>query len=169
MIFSVERLGETIGTVEIEQAPHGNTFSVDCAAVTGDLLRCYGETEGAPLLLGVLEPMADGRLRCKKTFSPLSFSQQCKSIPTRYFAAKDAAEWPRSYVAPRFFSGDAVLDALLEDGELEAEETARGLRLRCVFARDRPFALCCAATACEIKQEDQNFMAILYLNPFYRT
>ena len=48
-------------------------------------------------------------------------------------------------------TGDAVLDALLSDGAVRAERQGTGVRLRCTFAPDRPFALAPAFVLCRVE------------------
>ena len=51
-------------------------------------------------------------------------------------------------------TGDAVLDTLLREGTVHAEQYAEGVRLRCPFASDRPFALAPAFVLCRVEGEE---------------
>ena len=49
-------------------------------------------------------------------------------------------------------TGDAVLDALLASGAVQAEPAEDALVLHCAFATDRPFALAPAFVLCTVEE-----------------
>lgn len=181
MVFAVQRRGETVGTVEVTEEPRGYTFLVDCVGGTLDIVRCYGKTEREPLLLGVLEPQ-EGRLRCKRTITRQSLAAHGGSVPQTYYLYGGPADMPASTAASiepqkqkpveaaHVWTLDPAIDAALQSGGAVAEEMVYGLRLKCVFDPQKPFALAFAAGICHLEQKDgKNFAVINFQRPFYRT
>ena len=137
------------------------------------LLRCYGETDGEPLLVGLPAP-ENGRLRLRRHLSKETLKAAgCVSAPPKAFylaehpgqknAAVTEKEQPSQDDAPPKHSdsaepplqtGDAVLDALLDGGEVRAERRQKGLRLHCPFVCDRPFALAPAFVLCRVEGDE---------------
>ncbi len=180
MEFPVLWRGEKIGEVTVREMPHAVAFSVDCACVSEELLRCYAETEQGPLLIGVVEPL-ERRLICHKTLSKQSLHDRGTGIPQQYYlssgghterapADTSAVSLSQGKRTPQLWTGEPLLDRLIEDHVITVRETPAGLQLSCPFAAGKQFPLACVAVACHIAQTASGYYAILTLtSPFYRT
>lgn len=171
MRAAVNYAGEQAGWLLWEPDAYGVQIEVDCEMPPdAPLLRCYGETGGAPLLVGLPAP-ENGRLRLRRHLSKetLKAAGCMDGPPTAFYLAehplqKDdavphAKQPPQDAelsqapddARPPLRTGDAVLDALLDGGEVRAERRQEGLRLHCPFASDRPFALAPAFVLCRVE------------------
>lgn len=164
-----------MGWLDWEPDGFGVRVAVDCEKPTGAplLLRCYGDTGGQALLVGLLAP-EDGRLRLRRrlTRETLKAAGCTDGPPKAFYLAERPMEAGRLYEpslraepekkeplpqaadtsdARPLQTGDAVLDALLSDGAVRAERQGTGVRLRCTFAPDRPFALAPAFVLCRVE------------------
>ncbi len=174
MRAAVNYAGEPAGWLIWEPDAYGVQIEVDCAMPPdAPLLRCYGETGGEPLLVGLPAP-ENGRLRLRRHLSKetLKATGCMNDLPKAFYLAehphqKDAAatetEQPlqadvpsqtSDNAKPPLQTGDAVLDALLDGGEVQAERRQEGLRLHCPFASDRPFALAPAFVLCRVERDE---------------
>lgn len=175
MRAAVTYMGEPVGWLDWEPDGFGVRVAVDCEKPTGApmLLRCYGDTGGQALLVGLLAP-EDGRLRLRRRLTRETLKAAgCTDGPPKAFylaerpmKAGQPNEAPlqaepgkketlpqtenKSDVKP-LRTGDAILDALLSDGAVRAERQDKGVRLRCTFAPDRPFALAPAFVLCRVE------------------
>lgn len=154
------------GFLEWTPDAYGVQISLDCAlpAEPQKLVRCYGQTEGEPLLIGLPEPV-NGRLRLSRHLSretlkgagclyapPMKFYLSDGTVhPLRASEPEQAADEPEVPVPQRFRTGDEVLDVLLQADGVQVEQTAAGVVLRCPFACDAPFALAPVFTLCEVE------------------
>lgn len=159
--------GTAVGWLDWQADGFGAQVTVDCAVPPDapPLLRCWGETNGAPLLVGLPAP-ADGRLRLRRrlTRETLKAAGCTDAPPTAFYlsvqpqAARGpvppALEPPAPQAAVPVQTGDAVLDGLLGQGAVRAERRADGVRLRCAFASDRPFALAPAFVLCRVEGDE---------------
>lgn len=172
MRTAVNYAGEPAGWLIWEPDAYGVQIEVDCAMpLDAPLLRCYGETDGEPLLIGLPAP-ENGRLHLRRHLSKETLKAAgCVSEPPKAFYLaehphqKDAAatEQPlqddvptqtSDNAKPPLQTGDAVLDALLDSGEVRAERRQEGLRLHCPFASDRSFALAPAFVLCRVEGDE---------------
>lgn len=164
--------GEPAGWLLWEPDAYGVQIEVDCAMPPdAPLLRCYGETGGEPLLLGLPAPET-GRLCLRRHLSKETLKAAgCMNDPPKAFYLaehpyqKDAAvrEQPlqddtppqaSDNVNPPLRTGDAVLDLLLDGGKVHVEFRQESLRLRCPFASDRPFPLAPAFVLCRVEGDE---------------
>ena len=168
-------MGTPVGWLDWELDGFGVRVAVDCEKPTGAplLLRCYGDTGGQALLVGLLAP-EDGRLRLRRrlTRETLKAAGCTDGPPKAFYLAEQPMEAGRLHepslqaeperkeplpqvadtsAAKSLQTGDAVLDALLSDGAVRAERQGTGVRLRCTFAPDRPFALAPAFVLCRVE------------------
>ncbi len=175
MRATVDYAGKTVGWLLWTPDAYGVQVEIDCDVPPGaPLLRCYGEMSGAPLRIGLPAP-ENGRLRLQRHLSKETLKAAgCVDGPPTIFYL---AEHPRQPDKPRSDTevlrkqpqstpsspaskprlprtGDAVLDALLEDGGVRAERIPEGVRLRCPFASDRPFALAPAFVLCRVEGDE---------------
>nr|WP_297275467.1 hypothetical protein [uncultured Agathobaculum sp.] len=173
MRATVSYAGEPTGWLLWEPDAYGVQIEVDCAMPPdAPLLRCYGETGGAPLLIGLPAP-ENGRLRLRRHLSketlkaagcadgpPAAFylaersRQKDDVVPQPEQTPQDTASQPQITVKPSLRTGDAVLDALLDGGEVHVERRQEGLRLHCPFSPDRPFALAPAFVLCRVEGDE---------------
>lgn len=170
----VNYAGEPAGWLIWEPDAYGVQIEVDCAMPPdAPLLRCYGETKGVPLLVGLPAP-ENGRLHLRRHLSKETLKAAgCIEAPPKAFylaehphqknAAVTKKEQPSQDDAPpqvpddtkpSLRTGDAVLDALLDGGEVHAERSPEGLRLHCPFASDRSFALAPAFVLCRVEGDE---------------
>lgn len=156
--------GQPVGTLSWTPDAYGVQIELDCAcpADAPALLRCYGETGGAPLLIGLPEPV-DGRLRLARRLSRETLrAAGCIQAPPQRFYLSDspqrdrpAAQQPEAPAQDNtkhpVRTGDAVLDSLLDSGAVQSEQNGEAVVLRCVFASDQPFALAPAFVLCTVE------------------
>lgn len=166
--------GEQTGWLLWEPDAYGVQVEVDCAMPPdAPLLRCYGENDGEPLLIGLPAP-ENGRLRLRRHLSKetLKAAGYLDAPPKAFYLAEhprqkhdavtkqercaqdDAPSQVSDSTESSLQTGDAVLDALLNGGEVRAERSQEGLRLRCSFASDRPFALAPAFVLCRVEGDE---------------
>ncbi|MGO5027486.1 hypothetical protein [Candidatus Agathobaculum pullicola] len=173
MRAAVEYAGKPVGWLLWEPDGYGVQIEVDCEIPSGaPLLRCYGEIGGAPLLVGLPAP-ENGRLRLRRHLSKetLKVAGCTQGPPTAFYLAErpqqkenavPQAEHPPQDTAPKISdhgkpplrTGDAVLDALLDSGAVQAERIQEGLRLHCLFAPNRPFGLAPAFVLCRVEGDE---------------
>lgn len=174
MRASVNYAGEPAGWLIWEPDAYGVQIEVDCAMPPdAPLLRCYGETGGEPLLVGLPAP-ENGRLRLRRHLSKETLKAAgCMDDPPKAFylaehpqqkhdavteeeqcSQDDGAPQDSDSAEPLLRTGDAVLDALLDGGEVRAERRQESLRLHCRFVSDRPFALAPAFVLCRVEGDD---------------
>lgn len=181
MRAEVTYAGERAGWLSWEPDAYGVQVEVDCVLPPdAPLLRCYGETGGAPLLVGLPAP-ENGRLQLQRHLSRemlkaagcadgpptvfyLAERPRPPDVPERMDGAEKAAKseppgeqpTPDAPPAPELSlrTGDSVLDALLDSGEVCAECVQQGIRLHCAFAPDRPFALAPAFVLCRVEADE---------------
>lgn len=174
MRAAINYVGESAGWLLWEPDAYGVQIEVDCAMPSdAPLLRCYGETDGEPLLVGLPAP-ENGRLRLRRHLSKEALkSAGCMDNPPKAFylaehpqqksdtltreerpSQEDAPPQVSDNAKPPLQTGDAVLDALLDGGEVHAERRKEGLRLHCPFASDRPFALAPAFVLCRVEGDE---------------
>ena len=154
-----------VGWLDWQPDPFGVQVTVDCEIPSGapPLLRCWGKTGGEPLLVGLPAPEG-GRLRLHRHLSRETLKGAgCAAQPPSAFYL---SERPQQAVQPApsetavptadaaIQTGDAVLDTLLREGTVRTERYAEGVRLRCPFAPDRPFALAPAFVLCRVEGEE---------------
>lgn len=158
--------GQPVGTILWLPDAYGVQAELDCAcpADAPALLRCYGETGGAPLLIGLPEPV-DGRLRLARRLSRETLrAAGCIQAPPQRFYLSDSPQRDRPADEPpqadepmpdttqnAVRTGDTVLDSLLDSGAVQAEPDGEAVVLRCVFASDQPFALAPAFVLCTVE------------------
>lgn len=174
MRAAVMYAGEPAGWLIWEPDAYGVQIEVDCAMPPdAPLLRCYGETDGEPLLVGLPAP-ENGRLRLRRHLSKETLKTAgCMNDPPAVFylaehpkqkndtameteqsVQDDAPPQASDNAKPPLRTGDAVLDALLDGGEVHAERSPEGLRLHCPFASDRSFALAPAFVLCRVEGDE---------------
>ena len=163
--------GSAVGRLEWLPDAYGVRIDLDCAIPCDLLLRCYAAADGArPLLVGLPEPVG-GRLRLtrhlsRETLKTAGYANQQPS--DFYLSAGEEEEVGRQSVSQQdaseqapppdarqterqLWTGDVVLDSLVERGELKAEAAEGTLCLRCPFAPDRPFLLAPAFGLCTVE------------------
>lgn len=178
MRTEVQYAGQPAGWIEWEPDAFGVQISLDCAIPDDPctLLRCYARTNEIPLLVGLPEPVA-GRLRLTRHLSSetlkaagcaertpevfyLSETGQPSWHPTREenvtpektATALPAADSEEKNCGPiAVHTGDAVLDALLVTGEIEAERVGDTVELHCPFSPSEPFALAPCFVLCTVE------------------
>ena len=146
--------GSAVGRLEWLPDAYGVRIDLDCAIPCDLLLRCYAAADGArPLLVGLPEPVG-GRLRLtrhlsRETLKTAGYANQQPS--DFYLSAGEEEEVGRQSVSQQdaseqapppdarqterqLWTGDVVLDSLVERGELKAEAAEGTLCLRCPFA-----------------------------------
>ncbi|MDY3618865.1 hypothetical protein [Agathobaculum sp.] len=165
MRASVWSEGQEAGNLEWEPDAYGVQVSLDCVLPSDPriLLRCYGRTDGEPLLIGLPEPQ-NGRLRLKRHLSRETLKAAgCLHAPPREFYLSDGTApparkagmektvpAPETSVEQRVQTGDEVLDILLRTDGVQVEQTADGFILCCQFVRDTSFALAPVFALCEV-------------------
>lgn len=158
--------GQPAGTILWVPDAYGVQIELDCAIPDDGekLLRCYGETDGAPLLIGLPEPV-HGRLRLKRHLSreTLKAAGCDHALPLRFYLsdspqppAAQPEEQPvlenaQAQEEPHVRTGDEVLDRLLDSGAVQGEDEGASVLLRCAFAPDQPFALAPAFVLCTVE------------------
>ena len=166
--------GEPVGTLEWTPDAYGVQVHLDCACPdsTGALLRCSA-AGGTQMLRGGLPDPVDGRLRLTQHLSreTLRAAGYAQAMPTRfYLAVRPEGEKPKPPAGEQMSvppaaepavpaddpspvprTGDAVLDALLDSGAVQAAPDGDTLVLRCACAPDRPFALAPAFVLCTVE------------------
>ncbi len=162
--------GQPAGTILWVPDAYGVQIELDCAMPDDreKLLRCYGETDGTPLLIGLPEPV-HGRLRLKRHLSreTLKAAGCDHALPLRFYLSdspQPPAAQPEAQPAPprapentpvqeqpAVRTGDEVLDRLLDSGTVQGEDEGASVLLRCAFAPDQPFALAPAFVLCTVE------------------
>lgn len=173
MRTAVEYEGKPVGWLLWEPDAYGAQIEVDCEMPSGaPLLRCYGKTGDAPLLVGLPAP-EDGRLRLRRHLSKetLKAAGCIESPPTAFYLAERPRQkddvvpqveqfpqnttlQPPDHGKSPLRTGDAVLDALLDSGEVHAERIQEGIRLHCLFAPNQPFGLAPAFVLCRVEGDE---------------
>ena len=142
-----------IGTIEWETDSRGVQVVLDCALCgEGALLRCYAVCGGQTLRVGLPEPEG-GRLRLRRRLSREMLREAgCETPPERFYLAltPETAQPVGASAAP-IGTGDAVLDALLSNENVQIQPTETGLRLQCPFDPQKPFALAPAFVLCRVE------------------
>lgn len=90
----VQYMGQPIGTILWETDGYGVQVSLDCA-IPGDpllLLRCYGQTQTTPFLIGLPEPL-HGRLQLKRRLSRETLKEAgcLETPPTAFYLSENGA------------------------------------------------------------------------------
>lgn len=158
--------GQPAGTILWVPDAYGVQIELDCAMPDDGekLLRCYGETDGTPLLIGLPEPV-HGRLRLKRHLSRETLKAAgCDHAPPLRFYLSDSPQPPaaqpeeqpvlesaQAQEEPHVRTGDEVLDRLLDSGAVQGEDEGASVLLRCAFAPDQPFALAPAFVLCTVE------------------
>ncbi len=158
--------GQPAGTILWVPDVYGVQIELDCAMPDDGekLLRCYGETDGTPLLIGLPEPV-HGRLRLKRHLSRETLKAAgCDHAPPLRFYLSDSPQPPaaqpeeqpvlesaQAQEEPHVRTGDEVLDSLLDSGAVQGEDEGASVMLRCAFAPDQPFALAPAFVLCTVE------------------
>ena len=158
--------GQPAGTILWVPDVYGVQIELDCAMPDDGekLLRCYGETDGTPLLIGLPEPV-HGRLRLKRHLSRETLKAAgCDHAPPLRFYLSDSPQPPaaqpeeqpvlesaQAQEEPHVRTGDEVLDSLLDSGAVQGEDEGASVLLRCAFAPDQPFALAPAFVLCTVE------------------
>ena len=158
--------GQPAGTILWVPDVYGVQIELDCAMPDDGekLLRCYGETDGTPLLIGLPEPV-HGRLRLKRHLSRETLKAAgCDHAPPLRFYLSDSSQPPaaqpeeqpvlesaQAQEEPHVRTGDEVLDRLLDSGTVQGEDEGASVLLRCAFAPDQPFALAPAFVLCTVE------------------
>lgn len=162
--------GQPAGTILWVPDAYGVQIELDCAMPDDGekLLRCYGETDGRPLLIGLPEPV-HGRLRLKRHLSRETLKAAgCDHAPPLRFYLSDSPQPPAAQPEaqpapprapentpvqeqPAVRTGDEVLDRLLDSGTVQGEDEGASVMLRCAFAPDQPFALAPAFVLCTVE------------------
>ena len=158
--------GQPAGTSLWVPDAYGVQIELDCAMLDDGekLLRCYGETDGTPLLIGLPEPV-HGRLRLKRHLSRETLKAAgCDHAPPLRFYLSDSTQPPaaqpeeqpvlesaQAQEEPHVRTGDEVLDRLLDSGTVQGEDEGASVLLRCAFAPDQPFALAPAFVLCTVE------------------
>ena len=159
MKTQVEFEDRPVGEIGWTADAYGVTVELDCTIPCEPLvlLRCYAETDGAPFLVGLPEPL-HGRLRLRRHLSRETLREAGLDgrTPARFYLAERpeaprTLEKPPSGETPQPRMGDAVLDALLAQGSVRAERTETGVRLTCAFGGAQPFALAPAFVLCRVE------------------
>lgn len=158
--------GQPAGTILWVPDAYGVQIELDCAMPDDGekLLRCYGKTDGTPLLIGLPEPV-HGRLRLKRHLSRETLKAAgCDHAPPLRFYLSDSTQPPaaqpeeqpvlesaQAQEEPHVRTGDEVLDRLLDSGTVQGEDEGASVLLRCAFAPDQPFALAPAFVLCTVE------------------
>ncbi|MGI6181108.1 MAG: hypothetical protein ACOYIE_03420 [Agathobaculum sp.] len=156
------------GTLEWEYDPYGVRITLDCAKPGKEetLLRCYGKTDGFPLLIGLPEPKGE-RLRLSRHLSreTLKAAGCLHRMPDFFYLSENGAmpaqkenraadALENKSPAAAYTTGDAVLDRLLSEEEISCRQQDACLELRCTFRPDKPFALAPIFALCSVQKED---------------
>ena len=140
--------GNSVGTIEWTPDSRGVQVALDCALCGSELLRCYAECGAHTLRVGLPAP-EHRRLRLHRRLSLETLrASGCTGVPERFYLAVEPEDAPP---ALPLTTGDAVLDALLADGEVTIEQTETGMCLRCPFDPQKPFALAPAFVLCRVE------------------
>lgn len=158
--------GQPAGTILWVPDAYGVQIELDCAMPDDGekLLRCYGKTDGTPLLIGLPEPV-HGRLRLKRHLSRETLKAAgCDHAPPLRFYLSDSTQPPaaqpeeqpvlesaQAQEEPHVRTGDEVLDRLLDSGTVQGEDEGASVLLHCAFAPDQPFALAPAFVLCTVE------------------
>ncbi len=158
----------TVGTLEWKYDPYGVQITLDCAnpSEPSRLLRCYGQTDGSPLLIGLPEPK-ENRLRLTRHLSreTLKAAGCLHRMPDFFYLSENGAvpvqegkqaagAADHKSLTGEHTTGDAVLDRLLIEGDVSCKWEDMCLELRCIFRPDKPFALAPAFALCSVQQGD---------------
>ena len=162
--------GEPVGTLSWTPDAYGVQVRLDCACPdSGDgLLRCYAGIGDRAMRIGLPEPQ-NGRLRLERRLTretlraagyadtpPVQFylAVQPEAVVPEQDSARQAGESDERTIQqpePVLQTGDAVLDALLSGGGVQAGRDGDALILQCAFAPDQPFALAPAFVLCTVE------------------
>ncbi len=121
------------------------------------LLRCYGETDGEDLLIGLPEPK-DGKLQLQRHLSKetLKAAGCLEKPPIGFYLSERAGRvYKEKQLKPsavKLKTGDAVLDALIDSSTVEVQRDGEVICLRCSFAPDAPFVLAPAFVLCTVEE-----------------
>lgn len=121
------------------------------------MLRCYGETEGQPLLIGLPEPQ-EGKLQLRRHLSKetLKAAGCLEKPPTVFYlserAGREERQKPIKQQPKKLQTGDTVLDSLIDGGMVEVQKDGEALCLKCAFTSDAPFALAPAFVLCTVEK-----------------
>lgn len=175
MEFPVYHGGIPVGTVTTQNNNYKIEFQVCCSLTTTEILRCFGIQKDKKLVrIGVLEPTQEG-LTLNRS---LSLQEIGQDIPQEYILAADEAQAaqvvqiqpdipqaasPPIPSSPPIFTGDVLLDVVVENGSVEAQQQGKQVRLSCPFASQQPFALAFAAVQCQIEKKENDFFAVLWI------
>nr|WP_297173985.1 hypothetical protein [uncultured Agathobaculum sp.] len=157
---------QPVGTLQWTTDAFGARVTLDCAIPNSgsDILRCYAGRGAHTLRIGLPEPV-DGRLWLERHLSreTLRVAGYLKTPPEHFYLAVYPEE--KGVLLPGEPSenrrlnpaldgpqtGDAVLDALLANSEVQAEAAGDTIVLRCCFSPDKPFALAPAFVLCTVE------------------
>lgn len=178
MEFPVYHGGIPVGTVTTQKNNHKIEFQVCCSLTTTEILRCFGIQRDQKLVrIGVLEPTQEG-LTLNRS---LSLQEIGQDIPQEYILAADEtqaaqivrtehvqpdipqAASPPILPSPPIFTGDVLLDAVVENGSVKAQQQGKQVCLSCPFTSQQPFALAFAAVQCQIEKKENDFFAVLWI------
>lgn len=141
--------GREVGWIDWSPDAYGVQVTVACEQ-TGDpqaLLRCYGQTAGEPLRIGLLEPREGGLHLSRHLSREVLKAHGCAAgAPSAFYLSDGQA-------APALHIGDEVLDSLLGQRGVEVEECADAAILRCAFKPDQPFALAPVFVLCTVERD----------------
>lgn len=123
----VQYLGETVGEILWETDHYGVQVSLDCA-IPGNpllLLRCYGQTETTPFLIGLPEPL-HGRLKLKRRLSRETLKEAgcLETPPTVFYLSENGAAPTVSKEQPAPLEGASEPPAPEEPSETVSQPSA---------------------------------------------
>lgn len=153
-----------VGTLAWIPDAYGVQIELDCAQPDAGaaLLRCYGETDGGALRIGLPAPQS-GRLRLSRHLSRESLRAAgcAQTLPKRFYLSEhpepvrssepEEVQNPPEAGGTAVRTGDTVLDGLLDSGAVQAEADGASLVLRCAFSPGEPFALAPAFVLCTVE------------------
>lgn len=148
-----------VGRIEWMPDAYGVQIALTCTIPCDPMvmLRCYGETEGQPLLIGLPEP-EEGKLQLRRHLSKETLKAAgCLEKPPTVFYLSERADREERQKQPKqqhtkLYTGDTVLDSLIDSGTVAVQKDGGVLRLKCAFASDAPFALAPAFVLCTVEK-----------------
>lgn len=159
MVAEVWYEERVVGEIRWTPDAYGVQITLTCAIPCDPLvlLRCYGETDGKDLLIGLPEPQ-DGKLQLRRHLSKetLKAAGCLEEPPVEFYLSERAGrvhkEKQSKSPAVKLQTGDVILDALIDSGTVEARQEGDVLCLYCPFVPDAAFALAPAFVLCSVEK-----------------
>ncbi len=139
---------QTVGTLACQAVQGGVRIVANCTLQTTAVLRVAGMLDdGTPLVLGVLEPCAQG-LTCTRLLTDGWLRERgcngVQAMPQRYLLQGE--------MEALVHTGDALLDALIDQHAVTCTQHANGKTVQAPFDCHQPNRLAFCLTACRVEE-----------------